>query len=127
MQFFHANHPPKDVSVNINTLFEKWNKRANELKNLYETRDSEKAFKSMCEGILSFLYALFITNGRSIIKVDIHQWKEVTKNFTVKPVNTTERLNFIIEHPTQYHSFVQLNLLYKELIKKRAVHNLRIK
>lgn len=127
IQFFHTHHPPKDVNVTIDILFEKWNERVNKLEKLYENRDSEKAFEPMCKGIVSFLYALFITNDRAVEEIDLHNWKEIAKSFIVQPVNTGERLTFIIEHPTQYHSFIQLNLLYKELIKKHAVHNIRKK
>jgi hypothetical protein len=34
-----------------------------------------------------------------------------------KPVNCEERLLFVINKPTQYHSFVQLQQLFDELEK----------
>jgi len=121
-QFFHAHHPLVDENTTVEIIFETWNKQLlTELEQLYEKRNVNDAFIPMCKGIILFFYALFLTNDQTIDSFQIENWKEALANFNILPVNINDRINFIIEHPTQYHSFVQLKLLYTELMKKHAI------
>lgn len=121
-QYFHAHHPLVDENTKTEMLFDTWNKQLlGELEKLYEERKVNDAFIPMCKGIILFLYALFFTNDQTIENFQIEHWKETMKHFQILPVNIFDRLDFIIEHPTQYHSFIQLKQLYTELIKQHAI------
>lgn len=121
-QFFLANHPLTDEQTTTERLFDLWNTElVIELEKLYEERKINDAFIPMCKGTILFLYALYLTNDHSIETLQIDNWQETIANFNVLPVNIMDRLAFIIEHPTQYHSFIQLKQLFTELIKKHAI------
>lgn len=121
-QFFHEHHPLGDENLTAEMIFETWNKHLlDELEQLYAKRSVNDAFIPMSKGIILFLYVLFFTNEQPIENMQIEHWKETLQTFNVLPVNVFDRLDFIIEHPTQYHSFIQLKQLYTELIKKHAI------
>ncbi|MGY4787825.1 YpoC family protein [Bacillus sp. OHL2] len=51
--------------------------------------------------------------------VQTFEWEHIKQEtFPVAPINWTERLEFILLKPTQYHCFIQLDELYTELKKQ---------
>lgn len=121
IEFFLQHQPPHE-NLTFDSLLDEWHNSVDELKTLYEKRENDQAFELMSKGIQCYVYALYLANDENIHKLDIFNWKKKIEHFLVRPVNITERLEFIIEHPTKYDSFIQLKQLYKELIKKNAVH-----
>ncbi len=127
IQFFHACHPTSERNLSFKALLGRWKEQAKMLEKHFENRDAEQAFDPMCKGILTFFYALYIANDASIESIDIYNWRVAVRDFDVRPLNMIDRLAFIIEHPAKYHSFIQLKELFKELNKKYAAHNIKVK
>lgn len=121
IRYFHTYHPLQQEVESIDDLLKNWEENEQKLEVLFARRDSERTFEPMCLGIITFLFALYMANGKTIESIDIHTWSNTISDFHVCPVNLNDRLMFIIEHPTQFHSFVQLKQLYRELLKKHAV------
>ncbi|MCT2537350.1 hypothetical protein NC661_00160 [Aquibacillus koreensis] len=92
-----------------------WNKLSTELADLYSQRKGQQAMKQMDEQIANFKQALYLVNGFSWS--ENCNFKEDIATFKYKPFNIVERIEFIHNFTQQYHSYIQLNELYKELEK----------
>lgn len=109
----------------IPPLFIEWKNQEKILHEQFSIRKVTNAKEVITEWSGRFLSALFWINGRSIqgltaLEADIQK-------LTYKPVNTSERLLFLLKKPGMYHSFVQLSELYKELQKQYAIKRIRLK
>lgn len=102
----------------ISDITEKWDARKEHLMNLFRIRDKAAIVDPMDEAINEFLTFLFLLNGKR--NPDKKMLLDGLIDLENKPINLDERLSFIIKKPNQYHSFVQLNELYHELLKLYA-------
>lgn len=70
----------------------------------------------MLKGVCYLIAAFHWTMGEP---VETLKWETlIRKNFPVKPINWTERVEFILQKPTQYHCFIQLDELFTEMKKQ---------
>lgn len=97
------------------TLISNWKKNRVELSNLFHNKQYELAVGPMKTCLDDFTKSLYIVNNEQwnehkSIEFDIH-------NFRYKPFNVIERVRFIKDHPKQYHCYIQLNELFKEIEK----------
>lgn len=99
----------------ISDITEKWDGRKEHLTRLFQNRDKEAIVDPMDEAIKDFMRFLLLINGE-----DETILQEGLLGLEYKPINLDERLSFILKKPNQYHSFVQLNELYHELLKLYA-------
>ena len=76
------------------------------------------------EGAALFISALFWLNGEP---VRLAGWERRAAEFQVQPLNTAERLSYILSSPARYSSLIQLNELLEELIKKQSAALLKQK
>ncbi len=97
---------------------EKWDGRKEQLLLHYRNRDKVKVVQPMNEAIDDFITFLFILNEKPFASPE--NLNESMKELNYKPINLDERLLFILKKPHQYHSFIQLNELYTELLKLYA-------
>ncbi|MEH7224321.1 YpoC family protein [Bacillus sp. JJ1566] len=102
----------------ISAIKEKWDARNEHLTLLFRNRDKAAIVDPMEEAIDDFLTLLFLTNGK--ITPDKNLLQESIKGLNYKPINLEERFSFILKKPNQYHSFIQLNELYQEVLKLYA-------
>ncbi|RFB16934.1 hypothetical protein DZB84_11125 [Bacillus sp. HNG] len=107
----------------ISDITEKWNARKEHLTSLFRNRDKSAVKVPMDEAIDAFLTFLFVMNGKRRPDKEIFQDDLIGLEY--KPINLDERLSFILKKPNQYHSFVQLNELYLELLKLYAKMKIR--
>lgn len=98
----------------ISMLLEDWVQLKKELTDIFENRDRKNALKPMLNGIEFFLKFLFWSNGME--RNDVSE--EMILHLYWKPVNVSERLNFIKNRPDLYHSFIQLTELMVEQEKQ---------
>lgn len=63
-------------------------------------------------GISLFIICLFWTNEKSVKSLEVKEM--MIAELKCKPINCVERLLFIINKPSQYHSFIQLDQMFKE-------------
>lgn len=94
-------------------LLEEWNEVKEEISIQFKNRDNKNALTPMMKGINIFEQFLFLCNDRELINQ-----QESILGFNWKPVNITERLTFIKNKPSLYHSFIQLSELMNEQEKQ---------
>lgn len=102
----------------ISGITEKWDGRKELLSHLFRNRDKVAVVQPMKEAIDDFITFLLLINEKQIPSPEILY--ENLGELDFKPINLNERLSFILKKPNQYHSFVQLNELYHELLKLHA-------
>ncbi|THE15123.1 hypothetical protein E1I69_02065 [Bacillus timonensis] len=107
----------------ISDITEKWSARKEHLMNLFRNRDKSAVKEPMDEAIDAFLTFLFVINGKRPPDQEVLQ--NGLEDLDYKPINLDERLSFILKKPSQYHSFVQLNELYHEVLKLYATMKIR--
>ncbi|MDT8859969.1 hypothetical protein N0O92_06965 [Alkalihalobacillus sp. MEB130] len=110
--------PWEDKHSILPQLFEWWKKEQEILECFYKQRQSSEAKEIMVVMIAVFIDALFWLNGRQVRRIDC--LGDDVKSLLYKPVNCEERLEFILNAPIKYPSFVQLKSMYQELNKKYA-------
>lgn len=97
-------------------MFDLWNELKDNMLPRFQTRKSRCEEDDMLQGIVSMIAMFYWIKGEKLQTVDWEQIKQQT--FPVAPINWTERLEFILLKPTQYHCFIQLDELYTELKKQ---------
>ena len=107
----------------ISDITEKWGARKEHLTRLYRNREKEAVVEPMKEAIDDFLSFLCSINDWEYSGAE--SILGISQEFIYKPINFEERLSFILKKPHQYHSFVQLNELYQELLKLHAKMKIR--
>ncbi|WP_272511656.1 YpoC family protein [Bacillus altitudinis] len=97
-------------------MFDQWNELKDNMLPRFQTRKSRCEEDDMLQGIVSMIAMFYWIKGEKLQTFDWEQIKQQT--FPVAPINWTERLEFILLKPTQYHCFIQLDELYTELKKQ---------
>ncbi|MFI8688402.1 YpoC family protein [Rossellomorea sp. NPDC077527] len=100
----------------IKDIIGAWKEEENHLKTLFKSR-SKDALQSMKKGIGMFYMLLFWSNKQP---VNLQGWRSSVEGLSVKPINTVERLSFIMDNPALYHSYIQLAQLFEEQQKQFA-------
>ncbi|MBP2241341.1 hypothetical protein J2Z40_001903 [Cytobacillus eiseniae] len=106
----------------IPKLKEEWQNEKEKLERLFAERNYPQTIEPMKKGIGLFLQFVFWGNAMPV---------NLTEGFSdeklaVKPVNMEERISFIIQRPSLYHSFVQVSELIIEM-EKQYVKQMAIK
>ncbi|WP_348936070.1 YpoC family protein [Bacillus sp. BS1807G30] len=97
-------------------MFDLWNELKDNMLPRFQTRKSRCEEDDMLQGIVSMIAMFYWIKGEKLQTID---WEEIKQQtFPVAPINWTERLEFILLKPTQYHCFIQLDELYTELKKQ---------
>ncbi len=104
------------LDVYIPVIFKLWEEKHELLHALFEKRERQKAKEPMILSIALFLQLLFWANEMRV--PSLKKWKDSVITLAHKPININERLEFIIDKPNHYHSFVQLSELFNELKKQ---------
>ncbi|MFS0863363.1 YpoC family protein [Fredinandcohnia sp. 179-A 10B2 NHS] len=99
-------------------LLTNWEKQKTSLSALFSARNKSAVAELMCASIHQFLILLSITNLKDFTSEE--NLIEEANSLEYKPINFTERFEFIKNNPKLHHSFVQLCELYNEQIKLYA-------
>ena len=108
--------PWEQIEESIPIVLEAWNKYKEDLASKFQKRDRKAASGTMVQSIVFFISILFWINKRHVAV--LLNWEHDAQNLEIKPINTIERLTFIVDKPNHYHSFVQLSQLFEELTKQ---------
>jgi hypothetical protein len=119
--------PWKNEKEAVIQIVQEWKPYMNELTALFKERKNKETKPLMVKGISLFIRLLFWSNNEP---TDLKNLQEKLVQFEVKPVNIGERLQFLMQRPTLYHSFIQLSELmveqekiyYKYLVMKKRVN-----
>ncbi|KSU87873.1 YpoC family protein [Priestia flexa] len=109
----------------IPSLFIEWKTQEKILHEQFSLRKVTNAKEIVTEWSGRFLSALFWINGGPL--QGLTALEANIQKLTYKPVNTSERVLFLLKKPGMYHSFVQLSELYTELQKQYAIKRIRLK
>ncbi len=115
--FYHGievYHPWEHTEKHLSALLAEWKKIDVECQKHFSERKTKKALEPMTEGIALFFTLLFWIHNQP---VQLKGWEDKVIQLTIKPVNLVERLTFIVQRPSLYHSFIQLSELFRELEK----------
>ncbi|MFY4776017.1 YpoC family protein [Metabacillus sp. RGM 3146] len=126
---YDAAKPWQNSGIFVPILLEEWKKEEQVLTACFKERRGKGNEELMTSSISFFIIFICWANDQPVETLESHlTWLEQKK---VKPVNVKERLRFIIENPTQFHSFIQLQQLFQELakhfIKKEALKKINKK
>ena len=108
-------------------LFEEWKLEKNNVQTFFKQKNGNYISNMMRRFIAHFTEALFWINDEEID--DLHVLGDSISHFKWKPINSSERLEYIIAHYKKYHAFIQLSELYTELeklyYKKRQIEKVK--
>lgn len=111
--FYHGMDvlkPWKVPEQTIPLIMNEWGQIKKELTIRFSNRDHAVG-ELMKMGIALFYEVLFWSNNQPVVLHD-----QMYENF-IKPINSGERLKFILSRMNNYHSFVQLTELFIEMEK----------
>ncbi|WP_456278583.1 YpoC family protein [Bacillus sp. AK128] len=108
--------PWEDRKRAVDEVIRQWGDHSSKVRELFNLRQREEAKPLMIQSIAYYLLALAWTNNYPLESL-VH-WKEECNRYKTQPVNGAERLEYIINNPDHYHSFLQLTELFEELNKQ---------
>jgi hypothetical protein len=98
----------------IPQLQAEWKRLLEEITGLFQKRDKENILIPMKQGIGFLFENIFWSNGLPVILVKDYD----LNTLSLKPVNLSERIQFLLARPTIYPSFIQLIELMEEQEKQ---------
>ncbi|WP_338789338.1 YpoC family protein [Metabacillus sp. FJAT-53654] len=112
-----SKDPPWENSeITVKAVIQQWKMLEPDLQISYAKRKPNLEVESVSiQSISLFLLALFWANNTPIKSLNVKEM--MVSELKLKPVNCEERLLFILNKPTGYHSFIQLQQLFAELEK----------
>ncbi len=116
---------PWEVTIHtVPEVLRKWENMKAVLYEKFSIRDQDATLYPMKIGVGLFLEILYWSNGQPVL------WKRNGGGqLGNKPVNWEERLEFILDYPKKYHSFIQLTELISEIekifIKQQTIMNMK--
>ncbi|ASB88745.1 hypothetical protein OZL92_04625 [Bacillus sonorensis] len=111
-----AAKPWENAQEWVPLLFQIWENTKEGLLPVFQTRKSRCSRDEMLKGVCCLITSFHWTMREPVTTL---RWETIIqKNFPVKPINWTERLEFILLKPTQYHCFIQLDELFTEMKKQ---------
>jgi hypothetical protein len=112
-----SEDPPWENSeITVKAVIQQWKMLEPDLQITYAKRKTNLEVESASiQSISLFLLALFWANNTPIKSLNVKEM--MVSELNQKPVNCEERLLFILNKPTGYHSFIQLQQLFAELEK----------
>ncbi|WP_062198212.1 YpoC family protein [Massilibacterium senegalense] len=107
--------PWENPNAYLPTVFLSAQQKLQQAKECFQQRKKTEASKPLLFSLALFLDALFWMNHRRFVSLD--DLSVIISSFQWKPINVVERVNFILQKPTLFHSSIQLEQLLDELIK----------
>lgn len=105
----------------VEDVLEMWEKEGEPaLEKYFKNRDGQKAQPLMLKYIAIYIQANMWLSGHEVTSIE-GIGNELEK-LSYAPMNVKERIEFVLQSPSQYHSFVTLTQLYAESRKKWAVY-----
>lgn len=125
---FYSNHgkgekerPWLNFDQELTRLKDEWKELESQLRNLFQERKGREAVRYVFQGCACFLKFLFWSNEKP---VNLHLLAEEIQQLEIKPMNVSERIQFILNNPKLHHSFLQLQQLFIEQEKVYAKHKI---
>ncbi|MGG0178273.1 YpoC family protein [Gottfriedia acidiceleris] len=110
-----SSNIPNESDEIIKEMFNEWKEESEHISNYFKQRNRKLASEPMIRGLANFISILTWLNGQMLLNLN-NLLLELDK-LKIKPINLDERINFLLNQPDHYHSFIQLSGLYTELEK----------
>ncbi|WP_400241955.1 YpoC family protein [Niallia sp. JL1B1071] len=101
----------------VKKVIEEWKQLKVELQQFAAKRDTTNLQYGLTLAMEYFLECLYWINEKPVTLID----GLVDKSLEIKPFNLEDRLEFILKRLNGYHSYKQLDELFKELEKQFAI------
>lgn len=101
----------------VKKIIQEWKQLREELQQFVMERNTSKLQTGLTLGMEYFLECLYWINEKPVVLTD----GLVDKGLEIKPFNLDDRLQFILKRMNGYHSYKQLDELFKELEKQFAI------
>jgi hypothetical protein len=101
-----------------------WKELRLEAETAIQKQDKEKTVLTIKSGVRFFLECLYWSNDRP---VNLLNGLVASEQLSLIPFNAEERLSYILSRPGGYHSYRQLDELFKELEKQFAIKMIKRK
>lgn len=105
--------PWHDSERYIPELLVEWRRLHDEIRSLFQIRDKKNILLPMKQGIGYLIECIFWANALPVKLCELD-----FPTLAIKPVNVSERLNFLMKRPNIYPSFIQLTELMEEQEKQ---------
>ncbi|WP_312096784.1 YpoC family protein [Niallia sp.] len=127
VNFYHKRivYQPWDkanFSECVKKIIEEWKQLKEKLHQFAAERDTYKLQQGLTLGMEYFLECLYWINEKPVVLKD----GLVSEGLEIKPFNLEDRLQFILKRLNGYHSYKQLDELFKELEKQFAIKLLKL-
>lgn len=106
----------------VKKIIQEWKQLREELQQFAIERDPSNLQYGLTLGLEYFLECLYWINEKPVVLHD----GLVDKDLEIKPFNLEDRLQFILKRLNGYHSFKQLDELFKELEKQFAIKLIKL-
>ncbi|MDP4549760.1 hypothetical protein Q9251_02545 [Alkalihalobacillus macyae] len=114
----YTERPWDHPEAYLNAYFMEWKICKPQLAKLFAERNKCYATTEMTAQIGYFFEALFWMNG---LPASPGIWDEIFNTLSIKPLNGKERLQYLLNQPGLFVSFIQLDELIEEMHKKWKV------
>lgn len=102
-----------DQAETFSILQYQWEEVKTHLESSFSARKGIGIKEWMDKGITLFFQLLYLTNGENFTSTN----QILYQQFQFKPINMEERIGFIMDRPSLFHSYRQLSELMLELEK----------
>ncbi len=119
----HTGPWPWETEDGPSQLWKTWETLREVPEEFFRQRKPKLAEPHMIQLTANLLSFLFWSEGKPV-SFDAQGLTPIG-DLAIAPVNLVERLQFICSAPSHYHAFVQLNELYNESRKKRALFKIK--
>lgn len=106
--------PIERAEIDLPIMIEEWKSIQEQLALKFEERKLAGAEEKMSCGIAFAIQFIHWMNGKTVDITNISSFDK----WEYHPVNSAERIQFILSRPVSYHSFIQLCELIEELEKQ---------
>jgi hypothetical protein len=115
VQQVELSRPWENRFIYIQEVIKEWKVTKEEVGELFKKRDRKGARPLVVTYTAQFISMMFWLNERHVESID--NILVSIQELPIKPLNIEERLQFILQSPDHYHSFIQLRQLYEEFEK----------
>ena len=106
------------MQIDEKMLIEDWKKQSTVIAELFHDKAYQEAAVPMEKYTKQFIQLLFKLNKTEWVEGE--GFIDKLRTFKYKPLNIEERMQFVLANPHQYHCYIHLNELYKEVEKLYA-------
>lgn len=107
----------ENVQDSVKLLFSEWKRRKESIEQYVQIRNADGIREEMVLSVQLFIECLYWVNEQP---VNFEQGL-IHPNIHIHPFNVEDRLTFILKRMNGYHSYKQLEELFKELEKQFAI------